>query len=141
MLQGKAIHKSHVVGALIVGAVGHLLLQPVEPTFHLHVVGKRLARLLANGGVVGELHHLRQIAYGGVIGDGNHTRGGLLQATKNFEQGRLARTILAYQGNAVMVVDHKTNIVEEWTNAKLYLKVFYRNHLSQLQFDMQSYKK
>ncbi len=74
MLKSETVHKGHVVGAVIVGAVGHFLLHAVKAALHLHVIGKSLARLLTHRRVVGDLHYLRKVAYRGVIWYGHHSR-------------------------------------------------------------------
>ena len=121
---GEALHELGVALALEVGAVGHLLLHPLQLLLHLGIVGEGLASLLAHGRVVGQPHHLRQIA----AGNGYHAARGLLLATQYLEHRTLARTIFADQGDAVVVVDDKAHVAEQWLRAKLHGKSFYRNH-------------
>ena len=125
---GEALHELGVALALEVGAVGHLLLHPLQLLLHLGIVGESLASLLAHDRVVGQPHHLRQIADGGAAGNGDHATRGLLLATQYLEHRTLARTIFADQGDAVVVVDDKAHVAEQWLRAKLHGKSFYRNH-------------
>ena len=126
---GVSLHQRHVVVALIVGALVHLPLQSLYAGRHLLDVGKRLLRLLAHGGRVLQHHHLRQIAHGGVGGNGHRARRGVLHPANNLQHGRLARTVLSYQCNAVAVVNHKTCVAKQWLYAKFNFQSFYRNHL------------
>ena len=128
VLGRKSFHQSHVAIAFIVGAGRQLFTELVDTGFQVEVGGESLARFLTHSGVVGEPHHLWQIADGGVIGDSHHSVGGFLLATENLKHGALAGTVLAYEGNTVVVVDHKRHIMKQRLSAKLHKKVLYRNH-------------
>jgi len=134
VLESELLDQLGIALALVVGAVGHLLLQPLDALFHAGGVDEGFAGLFDDGGVVGEFHHLGQIAYGGVVGDGYGARGGLLLSAEYLEHGRFAGTVLAHERYAVAVVDDETHVMEERAGAELYSEIFYRNHISGLQY-------
>ena len=125
VLESELLDQLGIALALVVGAVGHLLLQPLDALFHAGGVDEGFAGLFDDGGVVGEFHHLGQIAYGGVVGDGYGARGGLLLSAEYLEHGRFAGTVLAHERYAVAVVDDETHVMEERAGAELYSEIFY----------------
>ena len=125
MFLGEFLHELGIALALVVSAVSHFLLHLVEARLHLGIVGESLSGFLFHGGIILQFHHLRQIADGGFVWDSHHAGGWLLQATENLQHRRFAGTVLAYQGNAVAVVDYEAYIIEKWLYAKLYFQSFY----------------
>ena len=134
VLESELLDQLGIALALVVGAVGHFLLQPLDALLHAGGVDEGFAGLFDDGGVVGEFHHLRQIAYGGVVGDGYSARGGFLLSAEYLEHGRFAGAVLAHERYAVAVVDDKTHVMEERAGAELYSEIFYRNHIYGLQY-------
>ena len=97
----------------------------VDFPFQSDTAGKGLSCLRPHGGVVLQSHHLRQIAYSGVGGYGHRACGGFLLAAEYFEECGLACAIFAHKGNAVALIDHKTDVVEQWLCAKFNRDVLY----------------
>ena len=59
----KAINKFKITFAFVVGSLRHLPLHAVKTRLHFGVPRKGLARFLAHGSIIRQLHYLRQIAY------------------------------------------------------------------------------
>ena len=108
VLGGERLHKACIVLALVVGTLRQLPVEVVNAPLHFVDIGKRLARLVLDGGVVLKDHHLRQIANGGVVRHSHNAFRGLLLAAEYLEEGRFACTVLSNKGDAVAVVDHET---------------------------------
>ena len=121
MLVGVAFHESHILLALVVGALTHLTLQPLYAILQLCRIGEGFLCLLAHGRGVLQVHHLRQVTYGGVLCRGNGAARWVLQATQYLQQGTLSRPVLAHQGDAVAVVDDEASLGKERLNAELHL--------------------
>ena len=118
------LYESHIVFCLVVSPLSHLALHVLESPAHPDGFGERLARLVAHGGVVLQLHHLRQIAHRGGVGYGDGAARRLLYAAQNLQQRRFAGTVLADKGYAVAVVDDERDMVVQRRGAELYEKVF-----------------
>ena len=87
VLGRESLDQLEVVVALVIGALRQLAVERIDALPHLGDRRKRLARLIYHGGVVLQLHHLRQVTYCGVIGNSHHPIGGLLHTTKNLQHG------------------------------------------------------
>ena len=124
VLLRETLHQGHVLGTLVVGALGHLLLQTVHAFLHPCYVGKGFPCLLAHGGVVLQYHDLGQIAYACVVGYADGAAGGLLLSAEYLEQRRLAGTVLAHQGYAVAVVHHEAGVGKQGLDSELYSQGF-----------------
>ena len=81
MLLGKALHQCQIVGTLIIGTLRQLLVHAVDAVLQLTGRGKGFLRLLPYGGIILQVHHLRQITDSRIVGDAHHTAGGLLLPT------------------------------------------------------------
>ena len=125
MLLGELLHQLGIAFALIVSAVGHLLLHLVEASLHLGIVGESLSGFLLHGGIILQFHHLWQVADGGFVRDSHHAIRRFLQAAEYLEHRRFSGAVLSHQGNAVAVVNDEAYIMEEWLYAKLYFQSFY----------------
>ena len=125
VLLGELLHQLGIAFALIVSAVGHLLLHLVEACLHLGIVGESLSGFLLHGGIILQFHHLWQVADGGFVRDSHHTIRRFLQAAEYLEHRRFSGSVLTHQGNAVAVVNDEAYIMEEWLYAKLYFQSFY----------------
>ena len=121
VLLREPLHESHVVVALVVGALGEFAFHALHALLQPRCVAERLAGLFLHGGIVGQPHHLRQIAYRGVVRNIDRAARGLLLATQNLQQRRLARAVLAHEGDAVAIVDDETCLAEQRLHAKLHL--------------------
>ena len=128
VLGGVLLYQLQVALALVVGALGQLLVHLVQSLLHAGVVGKCLLCLLAHGGVVLQYHHLWQVAYLGVAGHADVACSGFLQSAQYLEHGALAGSVLTHQRYAVAVVNHKAGIVEQRLDAEFYFQSFYRYH-------------
>ena len=71
VLGGKLLYQLHVAVALIIGSLRQFFVQLVHTFLHLAYVGKRFLYLLPHGGVVLQVHNLRQIANGRVVWNGH----------------------------------------------------------------------
>ena len=71
VLGGKLLYQLHVAVALIIGSLRQFFVQLVHTFLHLAYVGKRFFYLLPHGGVVLQVHNLRQIANGRVVWNGH----------------------------------------------------------------------
>ena len=67
MGHSEAFYEFHIGVRLVVGPLLHLLLQAVHLSLHLIDIGKSLACLFADGGIVLQIHYLGQIAYSTVV--------------------------------------------------------------------------
>ena len=128
VLTREAVDELVVLLALIVGALGHLRCQCVEHRLLLADVRKGLLGLLADGALIGQLHHLRKVTHRDTLGHAHRTIGGLLHAGQYLEHGALARTILTHEGYAVFGIDDVTDSFKQWRSAKLYLQIFDAYH-------------
>ena len=119
-LVGEAFAQLHVTLALVVVALGHLLLHALYVGLYLMQMGKGLLCLLAHGARVGEHHHLGQITHRSTLGHRDTATSGLLHTGYNLQHSALAGTILAHEGNAVAIVHHVGDVREERTRTELY---------------------
>ena len=67
--------------------------------------------LVEHGACIAHLHHLRQVAHGHACWSCHHSAGGLLFSCNDFQQGRLACSVLSHEGNAVARIDHEAQVV------------------------------
>ena len=121
VLLRESLDESHIVIALVVGAFAKFTFHTVNALLHARGVAESFARLLLHGGIVGQLHHLRQIANGGVVRNAYHATRRLLLTTQNLQQRRLAGSVLAHKCNAVAVVHHEACLAEQRLHPKLHL--------------------
>ena len=84
VLGGVAFHQLHVLLALIVGTLAQLSLQLLHVGFQVGYVCKGFLGFLADGRVVLQVHHLRQVAYGAAVGYDHVTRCRRLLPTEYF---------------------------------------------------------
>ena len=120
MLLGEALHQGQIVVALIIGTLSQLLVHLVNALLHLPDIGECLLSLLPDGGIVLQVHHLRQIADSSVGRHADHTTGGLLLSAKYFQECRFPSAVLTHQGNTVTIVHHKTGIGEQRLSTEFY---------------------
>ena len=125
MFLGELLHQRHIVSTVIVRSLCQLLVHAVDALFQLRDVGKGFLSLLAYRRVILQHHHLRQIADSSVAWNTHRTAGRLLHTTKDFEQRRLAGTVLSDQCYTVAVVYHETGISKQGLHTKLYTKRIY----------------
>ena len=121
VLLGESLHQCHIVIAVIVGTLCHLLVHRVYPFFQPCHTGKCLTRLFPYRRIVCQQHHLRQITDSGVYWyiHGSATRP--LLSAQYLKQRRLSGTILTDQCHTVTVVDDKTGICEQRLRAERYI--------------------
>ena len=81
MLLGKALHQCQIVGTLIIGTLRQLLIHAVDTVLQLTGGRKGFLCLLPYGGIILQIHHLRQITDSRIVRDAHHTAGGLLLPT------------------------------------------------------------
>ena len=117
-LVGKTFAQLHVALALVVVALGHLLLHTLYLCLYLMQMGKGLLCLLAHGARVRKHHHLWQIANRSALGHRDTATCGLLHPGYNLQHSALAGTVLAHEGNAVAVVHHVGDVREERTRTE-----------------------
>ena len=125
---GEAFHQCHVVGTLVVGALGQLMVHPVQFVLHLVDVAEGQLGFLANGAFVGQLHHLRQVADSGFARDADGAASGLLQTGDYLQHGALAGSVLSDKGNAVAGVNYITNPCEQRLGTEFDKKIVNGNH-------------
>ena len=121
MLLCESLNESHIVIALVVGALAKFALHTVNALLQARGVAESLARFLLHGGIIGQLHHLRQITDGGVVRNAHHATRRLLLTTQNLQQRRLTGPVLAHKCNAVAVVHHEACLAEQRLHPKLHL--------------------
>jgi len=73
-------------------------------------------------------HVLGQVTDGHLLGQGNNAPCRGLQTGQQFEQGRLASPVLAHQGNAVFLIDHKGNGIKQGKTSELDRQAVNGNH-------------
>ena len=125
---GKALHQLHVFLALVVRAPGQLVVQRCHAPLQLVYRGKGLLGLLPHGAPVGKHHHLGQVASHCLARHGDGAASGSLHAGDNLQQRALPGTVLAHQGDAVLVVDDEAGVREERTRREFHAEVVYRYH-------------
>ena len=125
MLSRVFFYQRQVTLAFIICTLSQLLIHLFQTLLHLGDVGKRLLSLLTYGRRILQIHDLRQIANRGILWNADRSIGWLLLSAKYFEQSRFARTVLAYEGNTVLVVDHETGVRKQRLDAKFYTQSFY----------------
>ena len=125
ILVREAFDEFPVVLALVVGAVGQLLVHAFDVGLHLADVPEGLFRLLQHRAAVRQLHHLGQVADGAFAGHGHRALGRLLQARQYLEHRALARPVLSHQGDAVFLVDDVRHVLEQGRGVEFHLEVFY----------------
>ena len=106
-------NQRHVFVAFVVGAFGQLAVERFDFGFHLVQVGKGLRRFFENGASVLSHEVLGQVGNDRVLGGRYRAAGGLAHTGQDFQQGALACTVLAHEGDAVFFVDDKGNVTEE----------------------------
>ena len=91
---------------------GQLVVEFLNLGLHLFEVGKGLTRFLKDGTTIFGHQMLGQVTYGAILGNIDRTARWGTHASNDFEQGRFARTVLTHQGNTVLLIDDKRNILE-----------------------------
>ena len=123
------LNKGHIVVALVVGACGKLIVQLVNLSLHRLEMSESLTSLFEHRAVVFGHEMLRQVADSAVLGCRDRASCGLPYTGKDLEQGRFACSILAHQCNAVFLVDHKRNVLEQGRPSKFDCQSVYTYHL------------
>ena len=118
---GKLLYQGLVLLALVVGALGQLVVHLLDACLQLADVLESLLGLLHHRARIAEHHHLWQVSHRNVFGYGHTSTRGRLQTGQYLQQGAFARTIFANQSNAVFLVDHKRHIRKQWLSGKLHL--------------------
>ena len=131
-LTGKAVYESMILLTLIIRALHHLVVQTLNLGLELVYILKGGLGLLPDRTCIGQFHYLRQVTDGHLLWYGDRARCGLLHTGNNLKHGRFARTVLAHQGNTVLVTYNVADIMKQRTGAELYFKILYRKHLEQL---------
>ena len=121
MLLREPFYQRNIFVAVIIRAVGHLLLHLFQSGLHSHIIRKGLARFFPYGSVVLKFHHLRKISDRGVVGNGNDTVRRLLKAAEDFQHGGFPGTILPDERYSVAVVHDKADIDKQWFYTKFNL--------------------
>ena len=117
-LVGETLTQLHVALALVVVALGHLLLHALYVGLYLMQMGKGLLCLGTHRTGIGKHHHLWQIANRSTLGHRDTATSGLLHPGYNLQHSALAGTVLAHQGNTVAIVHHITDIREQRTRTE-----------------------
>ena len=125
LLFGIALQQFHVALALVVGTLVYLFVKALYALFLSGSACKSLTCLLANGGLVLEVHNLWQVTHRSVVGNGDGSCRRLLLTAENFQHRRFPCSVLADKGNTVAVVDDETDAVEQRFCTKFYFKSFY----------------
>ena len=108
-----AVEELLVVRRGVVLALGDFLFHPGQLFLHgLDSVEGREGLVEHRAAAVGH-HLLGQVAHRLVRGDDHRARLGLLESRQDFEQGGLARAVLAHEAYAVAVGDVEGDVVEE----------------------------
>ena len=128
VLVREAVDKFLIVLTFVVGTVGQFLVHTLDVGLHLEDVFEGQLGLLHHRPLVAQHHHLRQVANGTVAGDGHRACRRALQSGQNLQHGRLARPVLAHQGDAVLLVDDVGHVLEQGRGVEFHFQSFYRYH-------------
>ncbi|CRH73942.1 Uncharacterised protein [Chlamydia trachomatis] len=116
-----SLYELVIVFAVIVGALGKLLVGLLNLQVKFFDMVKGRHHFLFERAMIGELHLLGQVAYGQVTCFRNSASCGALQASNDFEHGRFSCTIFAHQCHTIFLVDDKTHIVKQCLATEFYL--------------------
>ena len=114
------LDKLHVRVALVVGALGQLLVHGFNLALHGMEVGKRLAGLFEDGAPVLGHQVLGQVGNDAILRCRDLSAGRLAYTGQNFQQSALAGTVLSHEGDAVLLIDLKRNVAKEGSASELY---------------------
>ena len=125
---GKTVYQFLIIFTVIIGAFGQLPVHTLYISLHLKNMLKSKFRLLHDGTLITEYHHLRQVPDRTFAGNGHNTGSGLLNAGQYFEHGGLTRPILTDKSYAVFLINNIRNVFEQRGSVKFHLQSFYRYH-------------
>ena len=128
VFMGKTVYQFLIIFTVIIGAFGQLPVHTLYISLHLKDMLKSKFRLLHDGTLITEYHHLRQVPDRTFTGNGHNTGSGLLNAGQYFEHGGLTRPILTDKSYAVFLINNIRNVFEQRGSVKFHLQSFYRYH-------------
>ena len=123
------LDESHIIIALVVGARSKLIVHTVQLRLHLIEMGKSLRSLLEDSTSVLGHQVLRKIRNDSILRGRHHTARSSAYTCKNLKQSTLSRTVLAHKSNTVLLINHKRDIAEERSPAKLNRQTINRYHI------------
>ena len=118
------LDKFHVRITLVVRSLRQFLVQTLNLRLCLMQMGKRLRSLLKHSASVLCHQVLGQISHRAVLRSRYRTSGRRTHTCQDLQQRTLARTVLTHQGNTVLLIYLKRNILKKCCAAKLHGKSF-----------------
>ena len=123
------MHQLLIFGRFVVVALGQRGCNLFDLILDGNHLGKGFGRFVDKRSGVGNLHLLRKIADRTVAISSYGTRGGLLFARDDAQQGGLTCAVLANQTDSILRIDQKRNLVKERPTAETDGEIINRNHL------------
>ena len=119
----QTVQELFVFGAFVVGALGDLARQGLDPGFEPQHLLEGLGGLFGECRGVRHAHRLRQVADRAVAVERHGARRGLLFARDDAQERGFTCAVPAHQADAVLRVDQERNIVEKGPAPIAYGKV------------------